>query len=644
MSTSPDDSTVFFTADAGPSLSFDPYAGIEGARDARQDQIESLLGDADSIARAILTVPERRLAWHLTAPPALAPRAIDFARSLRDATLQRTTAAHLLAEAIAGETAGITGPVAAERWGTVDRLWQELAWSRHAASELGEVARCLGLPEPESTAKKVLAAITAELLPSLHLIFAAAARDPEHRELHLRGAGEAPAHPLTNVARAVLRAEQLVDARRLRDAGQHCRALHAYLAFAPETHRERPQLALEIGSLAEQVEKSAQAYLITSALGLVTALTKAMQAYPFDARICRAAAALHMRCGVLLVNDCQFNAGGAHFVRAMALDPRSPEPQGLLLATREALIAAGHELAAAVKKGHTLNQAGLSLLAEVRGDLCQVAALAESYEFWDLRNSYEKALSAELALRLGLDPSEPREHVAALAIVEELNNESERGASLDERMARLLADHPDLAGAPWELIRAAEERGEPLSAEGLIAALPAPPRAPEKLDDSALDQAILRMREASSRRAAPRRFSAARAYPWLFSRVDLPAKVAAVAGLSLILVGGGRLAGNALDANRRNGTYAELRSAATEARHEDVIRAARRFIASTASGADDYRAREVARAYRKALLQEITRTAAGGSEQELPRLLADARALEAWTPNESAPEKEGEGQ
>lgn len=645
--TSPDvpfsTSTVFFTAGGRPSFSFDPYAGIPGGRDAKQDRIASLLGaDVDSAARAILSVPERRLAWHLTAPPLLAPRAIDFARALRDATARRNTAAHLLAEAIAGEAAGVTGPLAKERWRTADRLWCELARSPAAARELCRVASDLGLPEPESTANKVLATIITELLPSLHLIFAAATLDPEHRALHLDGADGAPDHPLTAVARATLRAEKLAAARRLHADSHRGEALWAYLAVEPGGRRGKPSLTRELGDIAADVQKSATTCSFIAAQNLIRALGDALKAYPFDARICRATAALHARSAILLIEHNRFDEAGVHLVRASALDPADPAPMNLLGAVRQELATAGDQLTAALQQGSTLDDFGTELLAEVRVGMRDSDALLDSIELTSLRESHEAAVAGELAVRLGLDPTDTDEQSAARAIVAALRPKSEDRASRSSRIAILLASQPALAGAPGEAIRAAEERDAPLGPEGLIAALPEPPRVPESFSAAALGEAMRAMRGASGSkdRARRRRLDPARAYPWLFSRLDLRAKLAAAAGLMFLLVGFGLLGRNACDVSRRNDTYAEVRSAAAQSRNKDVIRAARSFMATTTSEADDYRAREVARAYQKALQQEIARATSGASPQDLPRLLADARALAAWAPSESAPERE----
>jgi hypothetical protein len=637
-SASKEPSTVFFTAGARPSFSFDPYAGIPTARDAKQDQIPSLLGVVDGAAREILSVPERRLAWHLTAPPRLAPRAIDFARALRDGKAQRDTAAHLLAEAVAGEAAEMTGPLARERWGTVDRLWSELARSAAVAGELRRVANHLGLPRPDATTAKVLAAITTELLPSLHLIFATATDDPEHRALHLAGADGAPDHPLTALARATLRAEKLAAARRLHADSHHAEALWAYVALEPGERRETPRLARELGDLAAAVQKTASTCTFIAAQNLIRALGAALNAYPFDVRICLAMAALHARSAILLLEHNRFNEAGVHLVRASALDPADPAPLDLLRSIRQELAAAGLQLTSAVQEGRVLNYLGTALLAEVKADMHEAAVLLGSSEHTGLRETHEAAVAGELAVRLGLDPTDSDEQSAARAIVAALRPKSEDRAARAWRIAVLLASQPALAGAPGETIRAAEERDAPLCPEGLIAALPAPPRVPENIDSAALRKAMIAMRKASGPEegAQRRRFNPARAYPWLFSRLDPRAKLAAAAGLSLLLVGCGLLGRNAHDASRRNDTYAELRSAAAESRHKDVIRAARGFMASTRSEAEDYRAREVARAYQKALLQEIAQATSGAAEQDLPQLLADARALAAWTPRASA--------
>lgn len=629
-------SSIFFCPGAGLVSCLDPPA--ESTTTSRDDEADP----EDAAPPAFPDAPEPRLAYHLLNTQGPSPRGLGFARGMVNSRARIQNAAHLLWGAIARELAGDVGKDVRELWEIVDAHWISLSENAHVEDAVIALAREIGIGAPKSAAKRVLAAVKSELLPTLHVMFGAAAKDAMHRRFHVDRAGGGPRSAFTVSAWAVLfpdcleEAKRLPEPRGLLESLRLCRTLqHDGSAVSVAA------LSAKVASLATRISSTLPRLSRGEAEKRIEALEATLPFAPMDPRVRTAISALHMRVGALLCEEDQrYNDAGIHFAKAAAFDPTNQVARANIAAAKEFLATARGRLEQALRTGKQLTYKGMSLLQETRQGMGQAENLLASPWTAEQHQAYGDALLSQLAHRIGIDPAAPDAHAVACAVLGALVPGEDGGPSRAHRIGSLVQERPALASVPWKSAEKAVTNEGRIDLRELLEALPAPDVSFG--DDKALRQALSALKGASAARAAasgapPGR---ARVAPWLFSWQDAGTKIAVAAGIALLVTGGATYGDRLYTSHVRDRSYGALQTAVMADQRKDVLKAARRFVERTPSVAADYRGPEVARAYERALAQEIAATSAGGAgDDDLRGLLADARALHTWT----GPERHGDG-
>ncbi|MFT3770172.1 MAG: hypothetical protein QM820_32485 [Minicystis sp.] len=621
MATVAPESDLFFIEGLGFIAAGDPYRVLDLPRDAPHDELRATLPE-EGWPRTILASPAHRLAWHLVEQPTAEPTIRDHVRALFDAGAQHAVVVHLLRDALVGQI-DEHDRMWCSRWEIAEAVWSSFLQSSRAQRWLAKMAQRLGLPDPSATAKVVLACAETELFPGLHAIYALHGQ-PERRAFHgaclqrARGTGLAVRH-----VDRILREEQIQAALEARRQGRHAEALRAYTAASARGGGDRGWLAAEMAAVTGEALEAVGKLQPDELSSLLGELEAAAREAPHDPRLFAAMFVLHMRCGAACINERElFNEGGLHFAKAAVIEPANKQPGRLLDEARQILAKLGATIEIAALSGGVLNDRGLRLRQEAARGMRAAMAFAGSEQGVRLRTQRDASIWTAIAARLGVDPEHERAIPAARAVASTLATEELRRVPFSELWNALMKAEPILADASLQAAESAFGERRPTSAWEVFEALPAPARVVPP-DDPFLVIARKRIRKAFSARAAPS--NRTQLYGWLFSTMDLHAKLPAAAGIVLLLAGSGHAVGRAWDSWRRDVAYVEIGVATAAGRDGDALDAARAFLAH--AGDTDERRSEVRRALEGALGREMSRAAREDDDRALEALLAKARAL-----------------
>jgi hypothetical protein len=167
------DTSTFFAPEVGLISNVDPYAPLNLPTTAHKAEVDQRLAAADGAAlalpgfvRDVLDRPDRRLAWHLLRAGTLPHNGLMSRgnRGDRRSLYEVKNAAALLEDFVVRERTD--SPAAGNRlWPEVKSAWSKLSHDKRVERLLTAWAKTYGLPEPEQTARQVLARIETELLP-----------------------------------------------------------------------------------------------------------------------------------------------------------------------------------------------------------------------------------------------------------------------------------------------------------------------------------------------------------------------------------------------------------------------------------------------------------------------------------------------
>jgi hypothetical protein len=238
-----------------------------------------------------------------------------------------------------------------------------------------------------------------------------------------------------------------------------------------------------------------------------------------------------------------------------------------------------------------------------------------------------KALGIELAYQLDLDPF-ATETQSILAELQACLDEADAGTENTEAY-------------PGKVRQLAVARGEPLAAldwpeiEEAIAKLPLPSceilalTLPRPAYFSTIPADMQQIIDKVNSKQQPDEATATRPKPWLlsgtwlFSGKDALWKLAAVAGLFLILHGSFAMAYQALKRIPINKAYTAALAAVKEGNDSNLIRLAITFLNKVPPQSEDPRVAQVAGLIQEATLREAVRLTQAGMEQQAVELLED---------------------
>lgn len=250
----------------------------------------------------------------------------------------------------------------------------------------------------------------------------------------------------------------------------------------------------------------------------------------------------------------------------------------------------------------------------------------ETVEAEALRIATHVAILTTVVARVGLNPDDPEHREAGHALLAAV------GGQDPAARASLIQHHPSLRGAPWDLI----ERMPGASPAQLAVNLPALPPLPDHTPAELRMRAVHDRLVTETRDLRPARARRLLAMDWSTSDLDLVPKLAAAAGIVMLVIGLVVYAVHGRRAARRDADYARLQDGITANDRMKTIGAARDFIAATPDIKCDYRSQRVADEYAKDLLVQMREAATAKDTASLTKLAKDARSLRVWYTSNAA--------
>ncbi len=586
--------------------------------------------------------PEQRLAWHLLALGGHGPGRASLAAGLVSTHHRLNRARVLLRDALAHERRG-EARAAADTWAWVDREWTALADSKSAERLLARQARSLGM-EPD-VAWKVFSAVETELLPALHLrcvLFPLAARLTTRRHVRFIEGWSLPSvgvsAGLARLYAAYLLAKTLVTPPGKVD----CPNLYSRFELLFKAVPRDPV----VEDLFEEVLRHFLAWAeeggarslrgvrlddhVSSMQQLGSSSPPSLRKLELESRLLTEWAFRQ------LSRPIPTSRGVLQLRLATTLDPYNKKAQRLfeeVLAISSAEGGTGPGPSWLVPSAHLqAHRAGL------REGLASVEHVVDTELLQHAAARFKQGLYRELMRRLELDPSRTEHHALNVALIDSINDAMAKSAQ--DRSApelrgairtQVFARSPLAPWLPWDQIDATLERNSVPVGQLLGRLLP--PTAPE-----AIRQRLVSVRQtvhSSSGVAVPAGQLTpfrVRMWTWLGSTRDLMFKLAAVAGMVMLVHSVGWRAPQWLDVWMRDRAYRALHAGASGGDRRRVIESAEAFLLRDGSEERDPRLDEVKARYADAVLNEVLRLARAGHEEEANRLLGQYEWMTGWRP------------
>lgn len=563
------------------------------------------------------------LAWHVVAAPDRPARWRDHRNARRSPASARRVAAAMLRLAIAGEFRE-----APEGAGENDLLaqWREaedlcLQFAAEGQDHLTELARDLAIDDPTGAARDVCAAIRSELLPGLHAVFLVGAPSQQRAAFHRSRLGKRTALAGTPLAAlmACVDAASLRAARAALEAGRPAQALQGFEQCNPANGRAAGRLAAEVARvLRSRKPPSAEERRLAKSL---------VEKWPFDYGGILAVGQDLVETAMSLASSQDFHQAAMLLAEALAINPGDTEIPRIIDTLEKAQVDLAKQVSSLAGMGRMLNARGEAVLRGAR-KVGAARAYLESKAAHAVRERSIRAVFAQIAARLGLDPTDDG-HVQAAASFAEACTTLPADARPEAVLPPLLEKLPVLAEADRSRLEwLVEHRQATVLAAAFELPPPLPPEAPEVFARNAAAAARERLSALRPRPAeTARRLSLPR---WLFQPVDTRYKaLGALGGLALVAAGG--LATTRFcDHVMRDRDYAALVAAVDHDDQAGAVDAAGGFLAHTAPGFVDYRVTEVTTTYERELLRQLLAAQQRSDPRATTDILPRIRRLQEW--------------
>jgi len=588
-----------------------------------EERLDSEQPMGSSLARAVLRLGEGL------------PLATRFRGAFRNGRIQVERATLLLREALRREREGATTH-RDEFWRFIHEEWTALSRSAPAKEFLRGLAVSIGIAKEKVDAEveALLGAIRSELLPGVHALLYTGSGTREGFHLERWRTAQRQGSQVSSVLTSALLTCLISSAREAVQKESYLSALGLFeevlKSLPPSWSREL--LGHEACLVAEQwvlSRKNAPQWTLGEVL---TTLARLGALVPHDFGLRQLRSAVHIKIGLgLIQEENRFSDGAVHLVGARLLDPLNPSPGRLLQQTDELLSKRYARVLNARRQGHSLNELGARLLQEGQRGLGPSHAFVDTPQGRALAAETWTAMQGEAMLRLGLLPSSSAARSAMDAFCSALVRSAYSGWH-DALREQLCVEHPLLEQIRWEELEELRGRALSLRPEVLATHLPPPPAL-------SLDEASTGLLAAGWRRTCEQGIAAGASsgrkvidrwvfYPWLFSRRDLFAKGAALAGALLLVVGTVGLCVQVWDESRREAAFQRFVVAQQARDLSRVAEASRDFLAWDSAGRDP-RLEQVAQAYRDALLRAAIDAGRTGNSEHVQRLSREGDTLEA---------------
>ena len=551
----------------------------------------------------------------------------DHRRSLLRVDAKVQVAVALLHQATVYEIAGTT-ELANQIWPSVHRRWHELDESDAFRDWIAERAEAsCGKERGREVAPRVAAAFTRRVLPRIHGAIAISTSSSDQATFHELQIKElarkygAPEIDPDSLAVCELNWTRFIRTLHAPVPGSPHLMLYTRALESTEPARDRHALADEIAGL------------VTALVGKTErgdAFERLAKTVPDHFGLRRVYAREVLLSGKREVRARRYAAAARFYLWARELDPLLEAE----VATAVADCAASVQGQATGGAGEPAEPDPYAIWGQ-RGqrsrrprkdpraqyfEFEKALVFPETAEAKALRSATGFAIYSTLLFRLGLDPENP-EHVQA---AERLLATVSGDESLSK--AALIAQFPVLRDVPWAEL----ERLSGASAVQLAIELPALDRLPDYTPSETRLRAYYGQLTNELRDMPPTRARRSLALDWLASTVDVMPKLAALAGLVMLVVGLTVFAVHGHAAARRDSDYARFRAAVAAKDAPRAIDAARDFLDVTTDSTSDYRSQDVADEYSRVLLVEMRKAATANDSTRLATLAGDARALRSW--------------
>ncbi len=538
---------AFFIPPVGFIQYVNPYAILGISKETPQSDIataiEKIEGVKDEnrieyVAAEIVSDPVRRLLWHCLRWPDEPPSAWAYVRRKKLPALEGSIAANLLHEVVLRERRGLRGNALQELWESVHDEFDRFVDNKRVETLLFALAERLGMKKPRKQVKAALQALI-EVVPNIHAFLILLSAENEQKAFHWSYIQTAKGGSrLIEACLHIVRAGAMRRAREMVEQGNIVAGLAQYLKIAQKAGNGEPQeLRRLLFEVSELLTKNYIRCAVTQSPNEVEQTLQCLQAFgeitAFDSRLLDAMGAAHAHAGKFAVDVENLYTAVKHLLRASMCNP-----DGSLKLEMEL-----GELLTVCVAGVTWSIPGpdsTNLLKRLNATTKDLAA-GNSTILSDVYDHEYRTLSGWMDLVIRLDLRIPNDEaiLAANALMIEL-----AARAPDEPFAttrdRILAEHPELADAPWKHIQNALRQDTPLSARELAAALPnpRPPLGSEKamsVDEKVIERVGKALTEqAQRRRQSLRALRAAFFYPWFFSeRSGLAKDVLTGFGLAL---------------------------------------------------------------------------------------------------------------